>query len=76
MKRNVKKAIENYDKTYGGNSRRGAFYVSDFNQLFKLSTPAGSTLPDLLKLTGHALKFGYMLGYRTAKREKNTTYSK
>lgn len=70
MKRNLQKAITDYKKTFGGNDQRGSIYTSDLEQIIAISTPAGSTLPDPYKLASNALRAGFMIGYRTAKREK------
>ena len=70
MKRNLQKALQDYEKQFGGNDQRGAFYMSDLEQIRELSTPAGSTLPDPYQLAGNALRAGFMIGYRTAKKEK------
>lgn len=70
MKRDLQKAITDYKKTFGGNIRRGSIYTSDIEQIVSISTPAGSTLPDPYQLAGNALRAGFMIGYRTAKKEK------
>ena len=70
MKRDLQKAITDYKKTFGGNDRRGAFYMSDIEQIIAVSKPAGSMRSDLYQLAGNALRAGFMIGYRTAKREK------
>lgn len=70
MKRDLQKALQEYQKKFGGNDKRGAFYYSDIEQIRTMSTPPGSIVPDLFKVIGNALRAGFMIGYRTAKREK------
>ena len=70
MKRNLKKYITEYDKKYLNSKRnKGAFFVSDYYQIFSLSKDAAGGL-DLWELIDNALKAGYMIGYRTAQRDE------
>ncbi len=69
MKRDLQKSIEAYKtKYYHRADSKGAFYVGDVNQIIELSE-AETTKETLYKAIENALYAGYMIGYRTAKRE-------
>ena len=68
--RNIKKAIEDYKKQFWrkeNSHNRGAFYYSDYRQIADLSTK-GEIL-DISAAIDNALMAGFMIGYRTARRE-------
>lgn len=59
MRRNLEKAIHEYEKLFGG---RGIFYTSDYLQLRELSkNEDGSIDPAVLV---------FIIGYRKGKRER------
>lgn len=63
MKRSIEKAIADYKKKYFNTlDNAGAFYVSDYYQIMELSQ-------NKVDCIDNALMAGYMIGYRTAKRE-------
>lgn len=69
MQRDLQKAINEYKrKYYERKDSKGAFYAGDINQIMELSE-AETTKETLYKAIENALYAGYMIGYRTAKRE-------
>ena len=69
MKRDLKKAVQEYDKRYSKkDSGEGAFYASDIIQIKEMSE--GNTAANLLfDAISNALKAGFMIGYRKALRD-------
>ena len=63
MTRDIKKAVYEYEKLTNGDSK---FYRSDVDQIFELTINNGSM--DVYRAVMIALKTGYVVGYRTAKR--------
>ena len=71
MKRDLHKAIEEYKtKYYNRSDGKGAFYVTDVNQIKELSE-SRDTKETLYNAIGNALEAGFMIGYRTAKKERS-----
>ena len=71
MKRDLQKSIEAYKtKYYHRADSKGAFYVGDIKQIIELSE-AKTTRETLCKAIENALYAGYMIGYKTAKRERS-----
>ena len=69
MPRDLQKTINEYKrKYYERKDSKGAFYAGDINQIMELSE-AETTKETLYKAIENALYAGYMIGYRTAKRE-------
>ena len=69
MKRDLQKAIEEYKtKYYHRTDSKGAFYVGDIKQIKEISK-ANNPNETLINAIENALYAGYMIGYRTAKRE-------
>lgn len=69
MNRSIQKAIEDYQKIFRkGNSNRGAFFVSDFIQIVKITED--SPYCDKYGYINNAAMAAFMIGYRTAKREE------
>lgn len=67
MVRNVKKALEEYRKISNmGNSVKGRFYYSDFKQIEEECNK------DYATMVFRAMEFGFVIGYRTAKRDIRT----
>lgn len=69
MKRDLQKAIQEYEKRfYHRTDNKGAFYAGDVRQILDMSKSdtTGGTLYNAIE---NALYAGYMIGYRTAKRE-------
>ena len=65
MKRNLQKAIHDFEKmATKNNTCKHGIYLSDINQIHELAE--GSPVLSILM----ALEAGYMIGYRTAKRER------
>lgn len=61
--RNMEKAINDYQAKFGGNSKEGAFYMSDMLQI--RDTAEGAVLGDRdYILISNALQAGFMIGYR------------
>ena len=70
--RNIEKAVEQYKEKYftKENSRnRGGFWLSDFQQIKELAERRNGGKPELFTAIDISLMAGYMIGYRTAKRE-------
>ena len=64
MNRSIEKAIEEYKKVFCvDNCKRGKFFVSDYMQIKELSNG------DYWQSVYNATMAGFMIGYRTAKRE-------
>lgn len=75
MKRDLQKAIEEYKaKYYHRTDSKGAFYAGDINQIMELSE-TDSIKETLYKAIENAMYAGYMIGYRTAKRERTSKSS-
>ena len=77
MKRSMKKAIEEYYKTFGSRPNgKAEFYASDIMQIKDMSAEqakeSGNTSISEYEynLIINALMAGYMIGCRTAKREQ------
>lgn len=64
MRRDIRKAVSNYE-------RRGksVFTVSDFDQIVSIAEQTNRPADMVWKMVDTALKAGYEVGYRTAKRE-------
>ena len=65
MARSIRKAVADYDKATR-KGRYGAFYCSDFEEIKELATQNGGI--SFFEAVDIALKAGFMIGYRTAKR--------
>lgn len=76
MKRDLIKDIAEYDRRFeSGKSLKGIFYVSDIMQIYD-DTPCfadgqGKSRKDIYTAISNALRAGFMVGYRCARREKN-----
>ena len=64
MKRDIRKAVSDYEK-HG----RSAFRVSDFDQIIEIAKKSDRPADMVWNIVDTALKAGYEVGYRTAKRE-------
>ena len=65
MNRDLQKAIADYKKKFDNNKcRKGIFYASDFYQIKDISNG------EYWGSISNALMAGFMIGYRTAKRNK------
>lgn len=63
MQRDLKRYVADYQQTFlKKNGRRGAFYMSDVEQIVEMSN-------DLVVAAYCALQAGFMVGYRAAKAE-------
>lgn len=70
MKRDLQKAVAEYKtKYYRRMDNKGAFYAGDVNQILNMSK-SDTTSETLYNAIENALYAGYMIGYRTAKRER------
>ena len=66
MKRDLSKAIREYEKLFGG---RGIFYTSDYLQLRELSKNEDGSI-DPAVLVDNAMMAAFTIGCRKGKREK------
>ena len=66
MKRDLRKALRDYDKSFSGTTH-GAFYLSDLDQILEI-TEFKRRL-DVVGTIHTALKIGYVIGQRAAKRK-------
>lgn len=64
MRKNVERAIEEYNKKHN----RAKFGYYEIRELFRLSKK-GEGAPDSCDIMFNSLKFGYIVGYEAAKRE-------
>lgn len=65
-RRDIRKTIEEYERMFPvrkDNHNKGAFYMSDFQQLWSISNTQ-------YECTSNALMAGFMVGYKCAKREQ------
>lgn len=70
MKRDLQRTIEEYKANYFHRTdSKGAFYAGDINQIKELSE-VGDATETLYHAIENALYAGYMIGYRSAKRER------
>ena len=70
MQRNLKKAVEDYNAKFGSmKNNKGAFFVNDYFQIREMSLE-NSEKDILLTAIDNALKAGFMIGYKCAKREE------
>lgn len=63
MKRDLRKALKEYERQFGGNGSRGAFYMSDLDQILDI-TEFKRRL-DVPGTIHTALKIGYIIGRRS-----------
>lgn len=63
MKRDLRKALKEYDKSFGGNDGRGAFYMSDLDQILDITEYKRRL--DIVGTIHTALKIGYIIGRRS-----------
>ena len=66
MKRDLKKAIQEYDQSFG-NVKNRMLGVNDVEQIFEISDFRNS--PDIYKLILTTFKAAFVLGYRKGKRD-------
>lgn len=66
MRRNIEKAISEYDKIGGDR----LFGLTDIGKILELSTDEDTRKVDLALTVINAIKLGYVVGYRRAKRQK------
>lgn len=65
MKRDLRKALKEYDKSFGGNDGRGAFYLSDLDQILDITEfKRRFDVPGTIHA---ALKIGFIIGRRSVK---------
>ena len=72
MKRNMQKAVQDYQAHFDTkHNKHGVFVVDDIYQVFDMSKASDQiTSPiDPFLAVSHALEAGFALGYRTAQRE-------
>ncbi len=66
MKRDMRKAIADYKKRYGGKTNaEGAFFCDDIAQIAEISGGVDKTY----NLIENSLLAGFMIGYRKAQRD-------
>lgn len=72
MKRDLRKAVEDYRKKYyNSNSQEGQFYYSDIVQLKEMAEEGakGNYSEILYNAIGCSLQAGFMIGYKKAVRD-------
>ena len=68
MKRNLKKLINEYCRKYEKNYQNDIFFVSDYWQIINISKDQ-KIENTLFNAVYNSLAAGFMIGYKTAKRE-------
>lgn len=63
MKRDLKKALQEYEKSFGGNDGRGAFYIDDYKQIIEMTD--FYKRGDIIETVITALKIGFIIGRRS-----------
>ncbi len=66
MNRSVEKYCAEYEKIHEYETGKASFYVSDYNGIRNLWKKEGCGIVNLIDI---ALRFGFMVGYKCAKRE-------
>ena len=69
MIRDIRKAVNQYERMYDEDTGRACFYSSDFSQLLKLAEKEPDGQVQLFDLMSKCLAAGFAVGYRTAQRD-------
>lgn len=69
MQRNINNYIAEYQQKFASKGK-GVFYSSDLRQLLSSAQEQRSYNAMFWRLAGDALAFGFMVGYKAAKREE------